>query len=184
MIYYVSAAASCKGNGSKEMPFQTISHAAAVARPGDEVIVAPGIYREYDNPAFGGVDDDHRITYRSEVPLGAVITGAEQVANWERYEGSVWKACISNGIFGSYNPYITVIKGDWYHAVHPVHTGEVYLNGKSLYEVFSLDDVKNPVKTGAPGRRMILFTNGIQSRTMILPLFMRTFRSIFRMRRM
>ena len=65
MIYYVSANASRRGRGTKEQPFQTISQAAEIARPGDEVIVAPGVYREYVNPAFGGTDEDHRITYRA-----------------------------------------------------------------------------------------------------------------------
>ena len=145
MKYYVSADASRRGCGTKEHPFQTIGAAAAVAGPGDEVSVAPGVYREYVNPARGGVDEEHRITYRSEVPLGAVITGAEPVKNWKRYEGNVWMARIPNGIFGDYNPYTTVIKGDWYNAVTPAHTGEVYLNGKSLYEVFSLEAVCDPV---------------------------------------
>ncbi len=144
MIYYVSANASRRGRGTKEQPFQTISQAAEIARPGDEVIVAPGVYREYVNPAFGGTDEDHRITYRSEVPLGAVITGAEPVKNWTPYEGDVWVARIPNGIFGSYNPYATIIKGDWYTAVTPAHTGEVYLNGKSLYEATSLEEVTDP----------------------------------------
>lgn len=144
MVYYVSASAPRSGSGTKEHPFQTISQAALKARPGDEVIVAPGIYREYVNPAFGGTDEDHRIIYRSEVPLGAVITGAEPVKNWVQQEGNVWMARIPNGIFGSYNPYTTVIRGDWYAAVTPAHTGEVYLNGKSLYEAASLKEVENP----------------------------------------
>lgn len=144
MIYYVAADASRNGNGTQEKPFQTISEAAALALPGDEVLVAPGIYREYVNPKHGGTDEDHRIVYRSVQPLGAVITGAEPVKNWKHYEGDVWTAKIPNGIFGSYNPYTTVIKGDWYSAKNPVHTGEIYLNGKSMYEVFSLDAVLNP----------------------------------------
>ena len=144
MVYYVSADASRNGRGTKEQPFLTISQAAAIARPGDEVIVAPGVYREYVNPAFGGTDEDHRITYRSEVPLGAVITGAQPVKNWIQYEGNVWMARIPNGVFGGYNPSATEIKGDWYTAVTPAHTGEVYLNGKSLYEATSLEEVKDP----------------------------------------
>ncbi len=145
MIYYVSADAARTGNGSKEHPFQTITEAANLAKAGDEVIVAPGTYREYVNPINGGTDDEHRITYRSEVPLGAVITGAERIQNWTQVDGNVWMARIPNGLFGSYNPYTTVIHGDWYRAKVPVHTGEVYLNGKALYEVFSMEDVKNPV---------------------------------------
>ena len=138
MIYYVSAGSCRDGSGTKENPFQTISQAAAAARPGDEVIVSPGIYREYVNPAFGGTDEDHRIIYRSEIPYAAIITGAEPVKNWVPYEDDVWMARIPNGIFGDYNPYTTVIQGDWYNAVAPAHTGEVYLNGRSLYEASSL----------------------------------------------
>lgn len=145
MIYYVSANASADGYGSKEKPFQTISAAAKIARPGDEILVASGIYREYVNPVNGGTDDDHRITYRSEDPLGAVITGAEPVKTWRHYEGNVWTARISNGIFNNYNPYTTVIKGDWYSSPNAVHTGEIYLNGKAMYETFTLEDVLHPV---------------------------------------
>ena len=78
MIYYVNAAAAREGDGSKERPFRRINEAAKVAAPGDEVLVAPGIYREYVDPVNGGTEDA-RITYRSEQPLGAVITGAEPV---------------------------------------------------------------------------------------------------------
>lgn len=145
MIYYVSAAARRNGCGTRQNPFQTISEAAEIARPGDEVIVGPGIYREYVNPAMGGTDEEHRIVYRSEEPLAAVITGAEPVKNWTPYVGNVWAARIPNGVFGDYNPYTTKISGDWYYALEPVHTGDVYLNGKSLYEVMSLEKVINPV---------------------------------------
>ncbi len=144
MIYYVAANAPRNGCGTKEKPFQTISEAAKIACAGDEVLVAPGIYREYVNPANGGTDDQNRIVYRSEEPMAAVITGAEPVKNWTQYQGNVWMARIPNGIFGSYNPYTTVIAGDWYRALEPVHTGEVYINGKSMYETFSLEDVANP----------------------------------------
>ena len=143
MIYYVSAKADRSGDGSKERPFQTITEAAKLARAGDEVLVAPGVYREYVNPVNGG-QEDSRIVYRSEVPLAAVITGAEPVKQWKNYQGDVWCARIPNGIFGSYNPYTTVIAGDWYNAKVPVHTGEVYLNGKSMYEAASLDNVLHP----------------------------------------
>ena len=146
MIYYVSCQSEKGGWGTKERPFKTIGEAAAVAQVGDEVVVAPGVYREYVNPVRGGTDDAHRIIYRSQEPLGAVITGAEVIKNWTLVEGNVWEARIPNALFGAYNPYTTVIAGDWYYSQEPVHTGEVYLNGKSMYEAFSLEAVKNPQK--------------------------------------
>ena len=46
MFYYVDVNAAAGGNGSKEKPFKKIGDAAAVAMPGDEVLVLPGIYRD------------------------------------------------------------------------------------------------------------------------------------------
>ncbi|MBQ7505967.1 MAG: right-handed parallel beta-helix repeat-containing protein [Lachnospiraceae bacterium] len=144
MKYYVSAQAAKTGDGSKEAPFLTITEAAALAKPGDEVIVLPGIYHEQVDPKCGGTESD-RIVYRSETPLAAVITGAEDLTGWEKSDGDVWKVTIDNAFFGDYNPYTTPVKGDWYFAPDPVHTGELYLNDTAMYEVLKLDEVKNPV---------------------------------------
>lgn len=140
MVHHVSADAARGGNGSKEKPFKEIADAARIALPGDEVLVAPGLYREYVNPKNGGTKDAP-IVYRSEKPGKAIISGAERVSNWEPYRGTTWLARIPNGLFGAYNPYTTVIGGDWYYSEVPLHTGEIYLNGKSLYETDSLESV-------------------------------------------
>ena len=139
MLIYVNQKAGRDGNGSKEMPFKKISDAAKIALPGDEVLVAPGIYREYVDPQNAGTEEN-RIVYRSEQPLGAVITGSEVVCGWTRYEGNVWTASVDNSIFGNYNPYTTYVYGDWYFAGRSKHTGAVYLNGKMLYEAASLEE--------------------------------------------
>ena len=143
MIYYVSAKAERDGDGSKNNPFKRIGDAAEIARAGDEVLVLPGVYREYVNPRYAGVEGAP-IVYRSVEPLKAVITGAEEVKCWENYKGNVWLARIPNGIFGGYNPYTTEVFGDWYYAEVPLHTGEVYLNGRSMYECHTLEGVLNP----------------------------------------
>ena len=138
MKIYVDAKASRQGNGSKEMPFKHINDAAQVAVAGDEVLVAPGIYREYVNPRNAGTEDA-RIVYRSTEPLGAVITGAEEVKDWKLYQGTTWVTRVNNSIFGNYNPYTTYVYGDWYFAGRSKHTGVVYLNDKMLYEAESLE---------------------------------------------
>ena len=84
MIIYVDAHAKSAGNGSKEAPFQKINEAAQLAKPGDEVVVLPGLYREYVDPKNAGTEEQ-RITYRSAEPLGAEITGAELLTNWKLY---------------------------------------------------------------------------------------------------
>ena len=139
MRIYVNANAGRDGNGTANMPFRHINDAAKVAKAGDEVLVSPGVYREYVNPIHAG-EEDARISYRSTQPLGAVITGAEQVKSWQKYEGNVWVCRIANSIFGNYNPYTTVVYGDWYFAKADKHTGCVYLNDKALYEAVSLEE--------------------------------------------
>lgn len=143
MKIYVNEQARFGGDGTMEHPLQTIGEAAKLARPGDEVIVAPGVYREWVDPKNAGTREA-RIIYRSQEKGKAVITGAEPVKNWENYEGNVWVARIPNGNFGDYNPYTTLVRGDWFIATFIAHTGEVYLNGKSMYEVTSLDKVMKP----------------------------------------
>ena len=143
MKYYVNQNAITSGDGSRDKPFRRINDAALVAMPGDEVIVAPGIYREDVSPKNAGTADN-RIVYRSERHREAVITGADVFTSWEPYSGDVWKLTVPNSYFGKYNPYITYVSGDWLDITVPVHTGEVFLNGKSLYEKDSLDKVLDP----------------------------------------
>ena len=50
MKIYVDASARCDGDGSEFRPFKRINEAAKIAVAGDEVLVKPGIYREYVKP--------------------------------------------------------------------------------------------------------------------------------------
>ena len=149
MQYYVDARAGEQQDGSRAYPFGTIQQAADIALAGDEVIVLPGIYRENVNPQNAGTDDAHRITYRSETPGAAVITGSERPEHWQHLQGNVWFTRIGNAIFGAYNPYTVTVRGDWYEFDNdfPVHTGEVYLDGRSIYEAPTLMGVAQPEKS-------------------------------------
>ncbi len=145
MKYYVDQNAAVFGKGTQDAPFKTISEAAKIAVPGDEVIVAPGVYREYVDPVNAGTEEA-RITYRSAEPLQAVITGAEPLTGWELVEGTTWKASVPNSLFaGERNPYTTLVSGDWFIATFIAHLGDVYLNHKSMYEVTELEKVLHPV---------------------------------------
>ncbi len=145
MQYYVDAAASRSGDGSRNAPFKWIDDAARVAVAGDEVIVRPGIYREHVIPRHPG-KPDAPVIFRSEVPLGAVITGAEPLRNWVRLRGNLWSTEVSNSLFGNYNPYTTRVYGDWYFSPSIRHTGSVFLNGQMMYEADSLE----ACEAGAP----------------------------------
>jgi hypothetical protein len=145
--YHVKIDGSDQNPGSASSPFKTISKAADLAQPGDTVTVHEGVYREWVNPARGGTEN-RRIVYQAAPGEKVTITGAEIVKDWENVGGTVWKAVIPNSLFGSYNPYIEVISGDWLFTVDKIyHTGEVYLNGKSMYESVTLDGVKKPEET-------------------------------------
>ncbi len=143
MQIYVSQSVVRSGDGTRNHPFRFIQEAADIAQPGDIVIVAPGIYREYVHPAHGGTKDNP-IVYCTTEPQGAVITGAEEIKEWELFNGDVWKVSIPNNMFGNYNPYTTILEGDWCIPGKINHTGEVFLNGKSMYESETLTGVEKP----------------------------------------
>jgi len=143
--YHVSVKGSNANAGSTASPLKTIQAAAVRALPGDTITVHAGTYRERVNPVRGGVSDDRRILYRAAPGETVHIKGSEIVSKWTRVKGGVWKKILAHSFFGDYNPYKDLIYGDWFsdHG-RPHHTGEIFLNGKSLYEVESLDKVMDP----------------------------------------
>jgi hypothetical protein len=143
--YHVSIEGNDNADGSVGQPFKTISAASRVARAGDTITVHEGTYREWVDPFYGGSNDLNRILYRVAEGEKVVIKGSEVIKGWQKTNKGVWKITLDNAIFGEYNPYREIIGGDWfldYGRIH--HTGEVYLNGKSFYEIDSLEKVFNP----------------------------------------
>ena len=145
MNYYVSKTGCDINPGTKEAPFLTINKAASVAWPGDVVTVSEGIYREWVNPAHPGTHTAP-IVYQAEEGEHVVITGSEEVTGWTEQDG-IWTVSVPNSAFGARHPYQERVWGDWKMDFGPpdriAHTGGVYLDGKSLKEVFSLDEAKN-----------------------------------------
>ncbi|SDC08661.1 Protein of unknown function [Pelagirhabdus alkalitolerans] len=144
MNYYVSTKGNDQAKGNQDQPFRTISQAAALAMPGDTVTVHSGIYREWVNPAHGGTKE-HRIIYKSAGDGEVIITGAERISDWEAEGDNVWCAEIPNSLFSVRNPFEVELSGDWlFDGALTVHLGDVYLDGKSLYECDHIDKVHNP----------------------------------------
>ena len=142
---HVSVRGIDTNDGSAAKPFKTISAAARLAQPGDAITVHEGTYRERVTPPRGGESDSRRIVYQAASGENVVIKGSEVIRNWKPFLPGVWKAAIPNSFFGTYNPYKDLINGDWFDAKgRPHHTGEVYLNGKSLFETHLLENVLNP----------------------------------------
>lgn len=135
--YHVSKNGNDKNKGTLELPFLTIQAAADIAQPGDVITVHEGVYREYVNPKRGGTSEDKRIIYQAAKGEEVIIKGSEVIANWIIMDG-LWSVTLSNKLFGENNPYIDVIKGDWFHRKgRDHHTGEIYLDGVALYEEVS-----------------------------------------------
>jgi hypothetical protein len=143
--YHVSKKGNDANNGSVANPVKTIMAAVKLAYAGDTITVHAGTYREYINPLRGGESDAKRIVYRAAPGEKVEIKGSEVITGWKKEKSGVWKVTIPNAFFGDYNPYKDSIDGDWFlnkGRVH--HTGEVFLNGKSLYEEKTLDKVIHP----------------------------------------
>src|SRR3954454_8294091 len=147
-VLHVATAGSDTADGSEASPFRTISRAAAIAQPGDTVLVHAGEYREWVTPRRGGLSDRRRITYEAAAGEHVVIKGSEQVTGWEPVDGSVWEEAVPKEQFGAFNLFAEEIEGDWIVYAEKTsprkHLGDVYLNGRSFYEVLRRDDVADP----------------------------------------
>lgn len=143
MEYHVSKSGNDCNRGTEETPFLTISKAAEIANPGDIIIVHGGEYRENVSPSRGGSSEINRIIYQAAEGEHVVIKGSEMIKGWIPISG-IWMVVLDNQLFGSFNPFQETLHGDWLIAPYDrtLHLGEVYLNGKQMYEAASIEAVK------------------------------------------
>jgi hypothetical protein len=146
--YHVAKTGNDKNPGSAEAPFLNIQAAANIAQPGDVITVHEGVYREWIKPPRGGESESKRIVYQAAAGEKAEIKGSEIITGWKKVTEKVWSVVIPNSFFGDYNPYTDKIHGDWFTDLGRVHhTGDVYLNGNSLWESALMENVLNQPKT-------------------------------------
>jgi len=144
--YHVSVKGSDSDKGTAKAPFETISKAAEIARPGDVITVHQGVYRERINPLRGGGSDRDRIVYRAAPGEKVVVKGSEVIKGWRKVQNDTWKVSVANSFFGDFNPYSDLINGDWFNPKgREHHTGAVYLSGHWLTEAADQADVLKPV---------------------------------------
>ena len=143
---HLAVAGSDLDDGSEDHPRRTIGKAAALAQPGDTVLVHVGAYREWVKPARGGLSDTRRITYAAVPGDHDVIKGSERITGWEINDGTVWRVRLPAAVFGEFIPFAVTGNGGWvaYATLPPQASGEVYLDGSSSYEVHSLVTLANP----------------------------------------
>ncbi|MBQ7846362.1 MAG: right-handed parallel beta-helix repeat-containing protein [Clostridia bacterium] len=142
MIYHVSIHGCDRAAGTADAPLRTISCAAELALPGDTVQIHTGTYREWVKPVCSGLNDVCRITFEAAPGEKPVIKGSEVVTDWTQLENGLWTAAVPNSLFPDRNPFAEAVWGDWLlePIEKPRHTGEVYLNGQSLYEAATLEE--------------------------------------------
>lgn len=143
---HVATTGNDSNSGASNAPLRTIQHAAELAKPGDIVTVHTGVYRERVAPPSGGIADDNRITFQAATGEKVVICGSEIAKNWEKVGNDTWKTVVPNTVFGAFNPYADLIRGDWFDPKgREHHTGCVYLDGEWRAEAAKFDEVLQPV---------------------------------------
>lgn len=140
-IFHVSPDGRDQADGSADSPLRHISAAARLAMPGDTIRVHAGVYRERVDPPRGGSSEDRRITYEAAEGEMVEIRGSEVVEGWHSEGRGLWRADVPNSLFGDYNPFAELIRGDWFKDCgRPHHTAAVYLDGEWLTEAAARDD--------------------------------------------
>ena len=102
--------ASDANPGTSDKPFATINRAAEVLQPGERVVVAAGVYREWVRPERGGSGPDRMISYEAAPGATVVIKGSRVFkAEWRpstKVAGAaVWQAPLDAALFSGYNPF-------------------------------------------------------------------------------
>lgn len=135
MEYYVLKSNATQQDGTRSHPFSTISQAAALAQPGDTIWIGDGTYREWVDPARGGTDDEHRITYAALPGAHPVLSGAEILLDWTCMGEHLYQTTIPRAAFGDYCPYEDTIHGDWFGpAIKTHYTGEIFADGQAFLQ--------------------------------------------------
>ena len=109
--YHVAKTGKDSNSGTARSPFLTISKAAEVAQPGDQIYVHEGTYREYINPTVSGTAEQPIVFEAMNDKV--YVKGSEVVKDWEQLSDGTWKAVVNNAVFGDYNPFALVVTGDF-----------------------------------------------------------------------
>ena len=136
--YYVSTKGSDSGNGTSGSPWKTISKAMkANLKPGDEVVVRSGTYKESIDVNKDGSAAGH-ITLRSEVPGGAKIDvpggklyGIHVTGNYVKIDGFDISGSTRSGIIGTRVHHVEVTD----NISHDNKSGGIYFNRSDFITV-------------------------------------------------
>ena len=171
--YYVDGRAKNaddSGPGTKERPFKTINHAAQVLQPGERVVIAAGVYREFIQPARGGTGPEAMISYEAAPGATVVVKGSAVVKDWRPSDGwnfrvdpqtkkpvKAWELRLDSKLFpNGYNPFeVDNVIGNktWLRyaednmATYFRRRGMVFVDGHPLEPVETASDLGNPTRS-------------------------------------
>jgi len=171
--YYVAQKhpkASDNNPGTKNMPFRTISRAAAAVDMGDRIVIGAGTYREQIPVKRHG----HQyvpgtiVTFMAAEGDRVWIKGSDVFSGrWEKAGGYAYRAKLPKELFkkGAYNPYALSCVVDDRKIVRPCKgkdlqetLGQVYVDGKALDQVGSdreVEEKRGAFIVSAGGREII-----------------------------
>ena len=171
--YYVAqkqANASDDNPGTEELPFKTISAAAAKARDFDQVLIGEGVYREQVPIVGHGSpwEANSHLVFRAVPGKEGYLTGSDPFdAKWEDVGKGTYKAKLPESLFaeGPYNPYELSCVIDEPGKVRPVAgpelpetLGQIYVDDEPLEQLTSVQAVQvtpNSFVVSADGREII-----------------------------
>lgn len=104
--------ASDANKGTKNKPFKSIARAAQILKPGQQVIIGSGTYRELIIPKSGGESDKKVISYKAIEGGEVIISGSIDLDQlWVRsenpshYSMKLWMTRLDSTIFPAENPF-------------------------------------------------------------------------------
>ncbi len=178
--YYVDGQgrnADDQGPGTKEHPFRTINRAAQILQPGERVVIAEGVYREFIRPARGGTSPDAMISYEAAPGAKVVVKGSRVVTSWKPSEGwnfgfdpathqpvKAWELKLDPALFpDGYNPFeVDNVLGNRTWLRYAEDNMGTYFRRRGLVFVdgHPLEPVDTPMELAGPSTRsMNYFTN-------------------------
>src|ERR1700694_5692468 len=97
--YYVATYGNDSDNGAISQPFRSIQKCATIAVAGDTCSIREGTSRETITPANSGTAGG-RITFAPFSGESVTVNGADVVAAWTTYSGSISKSSSMNWDLG------------------------------------------------------------------------------------
>jgi hypothetical protein len=175
--FYVNnqaANADDNGPGDQQKPFRTIGRAAQLLKPGERVVIAEGVYREFVRPARGGSGPDTMISYEAAPGAKVVIKGSAVVKGWRPSAGwnfgvdpvtqkpvQAWELPLDPSLFPTgYNPFeVDNVIGNRFWLRYAEDNMATYFRRRGMVFVdgHPLEPVELPYHLAGPSKQSLNF---------------------------